>query len=166
MNFKISLKEFKINLFKKENIIYFVLATIIFFSDRISKLKIIDELSDNTYYLNNYVNFDLIWNTGIGFGLLSTNSSLLYNLVTLIIGLILLFLIFIFVLSNRIDKIIYSIIIGGGLGNFFDRLIYKAVPDFFDIHYENFHWFTFNVADIFITMGIMIFIIKSFFVKN
>ena len=166
MNFISSLKEFKINLFKKENINYLILAIIIFFSDRISKLKIIDEFSDNTYYLNNYVNFDLIWNTGIGFGFLSTNSSLLYNLVTLIIGLILLFLIYIFVLSDRTDKIIYSIIIGGGLGNFFDRLIYKAVPDFFDIHYENFHWFTFNVADIFITLGIMIFIIKSFLVKN
>ena len=66
----------------------------------------------------------------------------------------------------RIKLIIYSIIIGGGLGNFFDRLIYKAVPDFLDVHYENFHWFTFNVADIFITLGIMIFVIRSFFVKN
>ena len=82
------------------------------------------------------------------------------------IGLVILFLIYIFLKSNIIDKLIYSIIIGGAFGNFYDRLVYKAVPDFIDLHYNNFHWFTFNVADIFITLGIIIFIIKSFFVKN
>ena len=166
MNFFINLKEFKTQLFKKDNIFYLILTLIVFFSDRIMKLKVINEFSDNTYFINNYINLDLIWNTGIGFGFLSTNSSFLYDIITLIIGIILGFLIYIFVLANTVDKIIYSIIIGGGLGNFFDRLIYKAVPDFLDIHYENFHWFTFNVADIFITLGIMIFVIRSFFVEN
>ena len=166
MNFFINLKEFKTQLFKKDNIFYLILTLIVFFSDRIMKLKVINEFSDNTYFINNYINLDLIWNIGIGFGFLSTNSSFLYDIITLIIGIILGFLIYIFVLANTVDKIIYSIIIGGGLGNFFDRLIYKAVPDFLDVHYENFHWFTFNVADIFITLGIMIFVIRSFFVKN
>ena len=91
---------------------------------------------------------------------------MIYNLITLLIGLIILILIYIFTKSEIIDKFIYSIIIGGALGNFYDRLIYKAVPDFIDLHYDNFHWFTFNVADIFITTGIMILILKSFFEKN
>ena len=81
-------------------------------------------------------------------------------------AIVLLFLIFFLIISDIIDKIIYTIIIGGALGNFYDRLIFRAVPDFIDIHYKNFHWFTFNVADIFITIGILIFILRSFFVKN
>ena len=109
---------------------------------------------------------DLIWNIGIGFGFLSTDSSIFYNLITVTIGIVIIFLLCVFAQSNKIDKFIFSIIIGGALGNFFDRLAYKAVPDFIDLHYNNFHWFTFNVADIFITIGILIFIIRSFFIKN
>ena len=120
----------------------------------------------NIFYLNDYLNIDLIWNNGIGFGLLSTNSSLTYNLITLIIGLVVVLLTYIFFISETTDKLIYSIIIGGALGNLSDRIIYKAVPDFIDLHFDNFHWFTFNVADIFITIGIIIFILRSFFVKN
>ena len=71
-----------------------------------------------------------------------------------------------FILSTKIDKLIYSVIIGGASGNFYDRIIYNAVPDFIDLHYENFHWFTFNVADIFITVGVVLFVIRSFFLKN
>ena len=166
MNFLISLKEFKNYLFKKENILFFVFAVIIFFLDRMSKLQIIKNLNEVPYFVNDYINFDLIWNTGIGFGLLSTNLSLLYNLVTTLIGTIIILIIYFFILSNKIDKFIYSIIVGGALGNFYDRIVYKAVPDFIDLHYDNFHWFTFNVADIFITMGIFIYILKSFIVKN
>ena len=116
--------------------------------------------------MNDYINFDLIWNIGIGFGFLSTESSLFYNAVTIFIGLVILFLFNFLIISKKIDKLIYSIIIGGALGNFYDRLTYKAVPDFIDFHYENFHWFTFNLADIFITIGILIFIVRSFFIKN
>ena len=166
MNFLISLKEFKNYLFKKENILFFVFAVIIFFLDRMSKFQIIKNLNEVPYFVNDYINFDLIWNTGIGFGLLSTNLSLLYNLVTTLIGTIIILIIYFFILSNKIDKFIYSIIVGGALGNFYDRIVYKAVPDFIDLHYDNFHWFTFNVADIFITMGIFIYILKSFIVKN
>ena len=87
-------------------------------------------------------------------------------MISVTIGIVIIFLLCVFAQSKKIDKFIYSIIIGGALGNFFDRLAYKAVPDFIDLHYNNFHWFTFNVADIFITIGILIFIIRSFFIKN
>ena len=138
----------------------------IFFLDRYTKLLILDNFSENSYYLNDYINLDLIWNIGIGFGFLSTDSYLAYNLITLLIGLVILSLFYFLVLSEIIDNLIYSVIIGGALGNFYDRLVYNAVPDFIDLHYKNFHWFTFNVADIFITIGILIFILRSVFVKN
>ena len=166
MNFLINLKEIKNNFSKKENIIYLILILIIFFLDRYSKFIVINNFSENTYYVNKYLNLDLIWNIGIGFGLLSTDSSLFYNLVTIFIGLVILFLAYVFFTSKNIDKFIYTVIIGGALGNFYDRLFYKAVPDFIDLHYNNFHWFTFNVADIFISIGIIIFMLRSFFLKN
>ncbi len=165
MNFLISLKEKKDDVLKKENIIYLIFILITFFLDRYSKYIVINNFSESTYYINKYLNLDLIWNIGIGFGLLSTDSSLFYNLVTILIGVVILFLAYIFFISKNIDKFIYSVIIGGALGNFYDRLFYKAVPDFIDLHYNNIHWFTFNVADIFISIGIMIFILRSFF-KN
>ena len=162
----IDLKEIKNKIATKNNFYCLIVILIIFFLDRYTKLLILDNFSENTYYLNDYINLDLIWNIGIGFGFLSTDSFLIYNLITLLIGLVILSLFYFLVLSEIIDKLIYSVIIGGALGNFYDRLVYNAVPDFIDIHYKNFHWFTFNVADIFITIGILIFILKSFFVKN
>ena len=119
-----------------------------------------------SYGKNNFINFDLIWNIGIGFGLLSTSSSILYEIVTLVIGLVILILTYISITSDKFDKYTFAIVIGGALGNFYDRLIYKAVPDFIDLHYANFHWFTFNVADIFISIGIIFFIIRGYFVRN
>jgi len=162
----IDLKEIKNKIVTKNNLYCLIVILIIFFLDRYTKLLILDNFSENTYYLNDYINLDLIWNIGIGFGFLSTDSFLIYNLITLLIGLVILSLFYFLVLSEIIDKLIYSVIIGGALGNFYDRLVYNAVPDFIDIHYKNFHWFTFNVADIFITIGILIFILISFFVKN
>ena len=165
MNISNNLKEKIKGLFIKENI-YFLLFIIIFFLlDRISKTKILNNFNESAYYINDYVNINLIWNIGIGFGLLSTNSTIFYNIVTILIGLVIIFLIYFFSLSKKFDKLIYSLIIGGALGNFYDRLIFKAVPDFIDLHYNNFHWFTFNVADIFITIGIILFFIKSYFIK-
>ena len=162
----IDLKEIKNKIATKNNLYCLIVILIIFFLDRYTKLLILDNFSENTYYLNDYINLDLIWNIGIGFGFLSTDSFLIYNLITLLIGLVILSLFYFLVLSEIIDKLIYSVIIGGALGNFYDRLVYNAVPDFIDLHYKNFHWFTFNVADIFITIGILIFILRSFFVKN
>ena len=166
MNLLANLKEIKNYFLKKENIYYLIILIIIFFLDRYSKFIVINNFSERTHYINKYVNLDLIWNIGIGFGFLSTDSSLFYNLVSIAVGIVILFLLYVFAQSEQIDKIIYTIIIGCALVNFFDRLTYKAVPDFIDLHYNNFHWFTFNVADIFITIGSSIFIIRSFFIKN
>ncbi len=166
MNFLTSFKQIKNNTFKKENIFFVLIILITFFLDRLTKSKIISSFNESTYYLNDYINLDLIWNIGIGFGLLSSDSSFVYNIVTLIIFSVLLILFYFLIISETVDKLIYSIILGGALGNFYDRLIYKAVPDFIDLHFNNLHWFTFNVADIFITVGILAFIIKSFFVNN
>jgi signal peptidase II len=162
----IDLNEIKNKIATKNNLYCLIVILIIFFLDRYTKLLILNNFSENTYYLNDYINLDLIWNIGIGFGFLSTDSYLAYNLITLLIGLVILSLFYFLVLSEIIDNLIYSVIIGGALGNFYDRLVYNAVPDFIDLHYKNFHWFTFNVADIFITIGILIFILRSFFVKN
>ena len=162
----INLKEIINRFFKKENFYFLILLLIIFSIDRFSKIKIIADFSDDIFFINEFLNFDLVWNTGIGFGLLSFNSSLYYNLISLLIFAVVLFLIFIGLKSDKFDKTIFSVIIGGALGNFYDRITFKAVPDFIDLHYGNFHWFTFNVADIFITIGIICFILKEFFVKS
>ena len=153
--------------FLKKNFIYpFIIIILIFFLDRYTKIQILNNYDDSTIYLNYFINFDLIWNTGIGFGLFSYNSSLIYSLFTLVIGIVLLYLIYISINSELIDTMIFSIIIGGALGNFYDRLIFNAVPDFIDLHYMNYHWFTFNVADIFISIGIISFLLKGFFNKK
>ena len=137
---------------QKDNLICISLAILIFFFDRISKIKIIDhQLNNERVYINDFINLDLVWNTGIGFGLLSSNSALIYNSITA---------------SKLTEKILFSLILGGALGNFYDRLVYFAVPDFIDIHYQRFHWFTFNIADIFITIGIFLLIIKELILKN
>ena len=162
----IDLKEIKNNALKKENCYFLVIIIFIFGLDRYSKIEIINNFSDTSVYLNDFLNFDLIWNTGIGFGLLKSNTALFYNLISTLIGLVVIILFFLALRSKSFDKIFYSIIIGGALGNFYDRVFYNAVPDFIDIHYRNFHWFTFNIADIFITVGIIALIIYDFFKIN
>jgi len=166
MNFLKNFQDFKNYLYKKNNIFYLIVVLTIFFLDRFSKIIVLNYFRDNTHYINNFINLDLIWNIGIGFGLFSTNTSIIYSLITTIIALVIIFLLYIFVISESLDKFIYAIILGGALGNFYDRLVYKAVPDFIDLHYNNFHWFTFNVADIFITLGIVTFVLRGFFIKN
>ena len=153
---------------KKDNLICLFTIISVFFLDRFSKIKIINQqlVSDKNLYINDYINFDLVWNTGIGFGLLSSKSNLIYNLISLIIGMVIIFLIYLIIKSKIIDKIFFSLILGGALGNFYDRLTYFAVPDFIDVHYQNFHWFTFNIADIFITLGIIALILKEIFKKK
>ena len=154
-------------LLEKNNLICFFVITLIFALDRVTKIKIIDhQLNNKEVYINDFINLELIWNTGIGFGLLSFNSNLIYNLITTIIGLVIIFIIYLLIKSFFIEKLYFSFIIGGALGNFYDRLIFYAVPDFIDIHYKSFHWFTFNMADIFITIGIIILIIKDLYFKN
>ncbi len=163
MNF---FENIKIRILRRENIFFLIFTILIFFLDRFSKNIILNDYTENQVYINEYVNFNLIWNTGIGFGILSTDSILVYNSITIIIGLVILYLFYIQLISDQIDRTIFCMIIGGALGNFYDRLVLQAVPDFIDLHYKEFHWFTFNVADIFISFGIIAFITRSFFVKN
>jgi len=153
-------------LFKSENIIPYIIIFIIFFLDRFSKIKILNSFSDTPVYINNFINLDLIWNTGIGFGLLSLNSPLYYNIISLIIGSVVIMLLYTLLKLQKFEKICFSIIIGGALGNFYDRIVYTAVPDFIDIHFQGFHWFVFNIADIFITIGVFCLILVEFFNNN
>ena len=162
----IDLKEIKNKTFNKENFYFLLIISVIFFLDRYSKFEILRNFSDNSFYVNDFLNLYLIWNKGIGFGLLSFDTNLIYNLITTLIGLVIIILIMIGIKSESSEKIIFSIIVGGALGNFYDRIVFNAVPDFIDLHYGNFHWFTFNVADIFITIGVIAFLIKGFFLKK
>ena len=162
MNILIDLKEIKNNILKKENFYFLLIILVIFILDRFSKIQIIKNFSNETIYVNDFLNLSLIWNTGIGFGLLSYDSNLIYNLTSLLIGFVVITITYIALKSEIEEKVFFSIIIGGALGNFYDRIIYKAVPDFIDLHYNNFHWFTFNIADIFITIGIFAYIMKGF----
>ena len=162
----IDLKEIKNKVIKKENFYFLVIILLIFSIDRYSKIEIIKSYSNQAFYLNSFINFDLIWNTGIGFGILSSTSSLIYNFISFLIFGVIILLGYYYFQSDKYEKFIFSIIIGGAMGNFYDRFFFNAVPDFIDFHIGNFHWFTFNLADVFITFGIIAFFIKGFFIKN
>ena len=165
MNYNNKFKEKKDSFLKKENFFIFLIILFCVFLDRYTKNEVIINFSENVFFINNFINIDLIWNTGIGFGFLSTESSLIYNLVSALVGAVIVILCYFTIISEVTDKLIYAIIIGGAIGNFYDRLIFNAVPDFIDLHYDRYHWFTFNVADIFITLGIIIFLTNEF-LKN
>ena len=142
----------------KKNLLSFFLIIIIFCIDRVSKLLIIQSSSSNgemNINLTSYLNLNLIWNDGIAFGLLSFDQNLYYNILTIFIFLIILVIIWLMLNSKGFEQLSFILIIGGSLGNIFDRFYYSAVPDFIDIHFNNYHWFIFNVADIFITLGIL-----------
>ena len=154
---------------QKFDLYSFVLILIIFGLDRFSKIYVIDLIQtyEKEIYIYDFLNLTLNWNTGIAFGLLSSNANFFYHLVSALILLIILYLIYLMVISDKSGKLVLSIIIGGAMGNLYDRLNYYAVPDFIDFHIENFHWFTFNIADIFISIGIIMMLFKeTIFKKN
>jgi signal peptidase II len=143
-----------------------IIILTIFFLDRATKIYLINlQVSgiDIDFYINPLLNIYLVWNTGIGFGLISLESNIFYHLLSFVIFSINLVLIFFLTKSKGSSTYLLTLIIGGSLGNLFDRLYYYAVPDFIDIHIRNFHWFVFNVADIFITIGIIGLIILELF---
>ncbi len=147
---------------RKKFIINSFLVLIIFLIDRISKIYVIyldKKFPGSEIFSSKYLNISLIWNDGIAFGLLSFDQESLYNLLTILIFLIIFFILVIIIKSSGLNQFALIMILGGALGNFFDRILYKAVPDFIDFHVGNFHWFIFNVADIFITMGVIFMII-------
>jgi len=159
MNF---FKNLKKKFFVKEKIISLLIVIFVFSFDRFTKINILKyQFNNNSLFVNNYLNLDLVWNTGISFGLFSQSVSTYYNAISLLIFLVIIFLIYLISKANLADKTMFSMVLGGALGNFYDRLTYFAVPDFIDFHIENFHWFTFNVADIFITIGIIFLIGKD-----
>ena len=130
----------------------------IFFFDRFTKIYLINLQSTGTdidFYIFPFLNFYLIWNTGIGFGLVAMETNIYYHILTSIIVTINIGLIFFLIKSKGIHVYLIALIIGGSLGNLFDRIYYYAVPDFIDLHLGDYHWFIFNVADIFITVGII-----------
>ena len=113
-----------------------------------------------------FLNFNLIWNDGIAFGLLAFNDNFYYNILTGIILIVTFIVFFLMIKTQGTEKYCFMMISGGSFGNIFDRLYYSAVPDFIDIHYQNFHWFIFNVADIFITLGVLLLIFLELFLKK
>ena len=144
--------------FKKDLIINISLAFLIFLLDRISKIYVIyldNKLPGSEIFSSKYLNINLIWNEGIAFGLLSFNHGNLYNLLTILISVIILVICFMIYKSNGIKKYLLIFILGGALGNIYDRIYFNAVPDFIDFHINGFHWFIFNVADIFISLGVI-----------
>ena len=137
----------------------------IFLIDRISKIYVIyldNKLLGSEIFSSNFLNFNLIWNEGIAFGLFSFNEKIFYNILTIIILIIILIIFIMTIKSDGFKKYSLLMILGGALGNVFDRIFYKAVPDFIDFHIGNFHWFIFNVADIFITIGVIFMIFLEF----
>ena len=151
---------------KKILSISFIISTLLFFSifllDRLSKIYVIfldNKFFGSEIFSSKFLNISLIWNEGIAFGLLSFNEKIFYNLLTFIILVIILIIFFMVLKSYGLKKYSLLMILGGALGNVYDRIFYGAVPDFIDFHIGNFHWFIFNVADIFITLGVIFMII-------
>ena len=157
----------KIN-YKKISI-YLFLVIVIFLLDRISKIYILNLGEINNLvdiYLTPFLNIYLIWNNGVAFGLLPIDKPLLYNAVTLLITFINILILIMIVNYNDYRSFFLIMILGGSLGNLFDRVYFKAVPDFIDIHHGDFHWFVFNVADIFITIGVLCLVLSELFINK
>ena len=142
----------------KKFYISFSIVSLIYFLDRLSKIYVIQLDKNNLgseIFNSTYLNIVLIWNKGIAFGLLSFNESHLYNILSLIISIIVVILVVMSLKSQGFKRYSLLIIVGGALGNLHDRIFFNAVPDFIDFHVGNFHWFIFNVSDIFITLGVI-----------
>ena len=135
-----------------------IIILTVFFLDRVTKIYLLNLQANGVeidFYIYPFLNFHLVWNTGIGFGLASMEANIYYHILTLVIIVVNIGLIFFLIKSKAIYAYLIALIIGGALGNLFDRIYYYAVPDFIDLHLGNYHWFIFNVADIFITVGII-----------
>ena len=150
---------------EKNFLINLCFVLLIFFLDRISKIYVIyldNKILGSDIFSSQYLNINLTWNEGIAFGMFSSADKTFYNLLTIFILIIILIIIFMSNKSEGLKKYSLLMIIGGALGNFFDRIFNKAVPDFIDFHVQEFHWFIFNVADIFITLGVLFMIFLEF----
>ena len=154
---------------RKKLLINSLLVFSIFLIDRLSKIYVIflnKKYSGSEIFSSKFLNISLIWNEGIAFGLLSLSDNYLYNSLTILILIIIGVISFMLINSEGIKKYLLLMILGGALGNVYDRIFNKAVPDFIDFHVGNFHWFIFNVADIFISIGVFFMILVELFDKN
>ena len=154
---------------KNSFFLIFTFIVSLFLIDRVSKILIIkksQEIIGGEIFSSRFINFELIWNKGIAFGLFSSDGGMFYQLISLLIILIVMILVYFTTKSNGFEKFGFILILGGALGNLFDRIFYKAVPDFIDLHINNFHWFIFNIADIFITIGVICLILVEIFIKK
>ncbi len=146
-----------------------IFVLILFCLDRFSKIYVIN-LAEKTniseIYLTSFLNSYLVWNSGIAFGLFSLSNEFTYNLFTVLIVLINLIIIYLVIVTKDYRKYFFLLILGGSFGNLFDRLYYRSVPDFIDFHIGNFHWFIFNIADIFITTGVICLILAELLFKK
>jgi len=153
----------------KNNIIYIFIFILIFVFDRLSKLYILSlaEVNDSlNLYVAPFLNFYLIWNKGIAFGLFSFDQNFIYNLITFLIITITIIILIVAIKSKNYKGYFFISIFSGSVGNLYDRLYYSAVPDFIDFHLNGFHWFIFNVADIFISLGVICLIFVEIFFKK
>ena len=153
----------------KKNILNFLIILFIFLLDRFSKIFIINSNDihiSNEIFLTPFLNLTLVWNEGIAFGLFSFEDKIYYHSLTAIIILITIIILIMIIKSIGLEKYGFVVIFGGSIGNIFDRIRYSSVPDFIDIHFNNFHWFIFNVADIFITVGVLILIFNEIILKQ
>jgi|TARA_B100001063_G_scaffold65015_1_gene58970 signal peptidase II len=140
----------------------FSIVISVYFIDRLTKMFVIQLDKNNLgsdIFNSTYLNIVLIWNKGIAFGLLSFNEDYLYNILSVIISMIVVVLVIMSIKSQGFKRYSLLMVIGGALGNLHDRIFFKAVPDFIDFHIGSFHWFIFNVSDIFITFGIIFLIV-------
>jgi len=147
---------------RKNFIINSLLVFSIFLLDRISKIYVIyldKKILGSEIFSSKYLNITLIWNEGIAFGLLNFEKNYLYNILTIFILTVIILILFMIIKTEGLKKFSLLLILGGALGNIFDRIFYKAVPDFIDFHIGNFHWFIFNIADIFISVGVIFMIL-------
>ena len=146
-----------------------LLILFIFLFDRLSKLyviKVYERTLDTEIFNSSFLNITLIWNSGIAFGFLPFQDKYMYNAITILVSLIILILIGLLFKAQKLKFFSYLMIIGGAFGNLFDRVFYKSVPDFIEFHYSGFHWFVFNVADIFISIGVICLIFDEVFLQK
>jgi signal peptidase II len=154
---------------KKISLSNFFLILAIFLLDRISKIYVIDQSKkslSNNLFLSDYLNISLMWNEGIAFGLFAFDESFFYNFITILIIMVIIIVFFMILKNEGYKKYSLILILGGALGNLYDRIFFGAVPDFIDFHIGDFHWFVFNVADIFISIGVIIMILSEFMVTK
>ena len=154
---------------KKKYVIIIVISLAVFLLDRLTKSLVLDffeNITTKQIYINHFINLLLIWNDGIAFGLLNFSDQKIYNLITIIIFFVSIIVFIIAIKSKTYDAYFFSMIFGGAIGNLFDRVKYNAVPDFIDLHINNYHWFIFNVADIFISLGVICLIFDEIFLKK